>query len=58
MNDVPYKVLLPPYIKEALHTNSREEVKEMVLEYMKRYPNYQVIRLKNGFIECSHKGLL
>jgi hypothetical protein len=58
MNDVPYKVLLPPYIKEALHTKSREEVKGMVLEYMKRYKDYQVIRVRNGFIECSRKGHL
>lgn len=50
---VPYKVLLPAWIwKKGL---SKEDLKERVLEYMERYPNYYVKGIKNGKAICERK---
>lgn len=49
----PYKVLLPEWIwKEA---KDKEHFKELVLQYMERYPHYQVIKVQDKFAICVRK---
>ena len=53
MMQVPYRVLLPQWIwEEARNT---EEFKRLVLEYMKRYPEYKVLRVKGMYAICERK---
>ncbi|EIJ79161.1 hypothetical protein PB1_16429 [Bacillus methanolicus PB1] len=48
-----YKVLLPEWIwKEA---KTKEEVKRLVLQYMRHYPHYVVKKVKDGFAVCERK---
>lgn len=54
MSDVPYKVLLPRWIWEQ--AQSKEQFRQLVVEYMQRYPHYQVIGIKDGFAICKRKG--
>ncbi|WP_191992108.1 hypothetical protein [Peribacillus tepidiphilus] len=52
-NEAYHKVLLPEWIwKEA---KSKEEVKKLVLQYMRRYPHYAVKKVKDGFAVCIRK---
>ena len=46
------KVLLPPRIfKEA--GDDKNELKRLILDYMARYPNYRIKKVKDGFAECE-----
>ena len=52
MSNFEYKtnVLLPSWIfKEA---RDKEHLKQLILEYMVRYPDYQIKSVKNGFAIC------
>ena len=46
------KVLLPPRIfKEA--GGDKDELKRLIVDYMARYPNYRIKKVKDGFAECE-----
>jgi hypothetical protein len=45
------KVLLPAWIFEQ--AQDKEHLKKLVLNYMKRYPEYTVKRVNNQFAECE-----
>lgn len=52
-NQTPYKVLLPERIlKEVNHI---DHFKKLVLDYMRRYPHYAVIRVEKGFAVCARR---
>lgn len=53
MKQVPYRVLLPGWIREK--ARDKEEFKRLVLEYMKRYPDYRVKKVVGEFAICEHK---
>lgn len=53
MNQVPYRVLLPEWIWEKARNN--EEIKEFVLEYMKRYPHLRVRKVSGKYAICEPK---
>jgi hypothetical protein len=55
MIDGLYKtnVLLPAWIWEK--ATGQEHLKQLVLQYMQRYPDYSVIAVKNGFAICARK---
>jgi len=53
MNQVPYRVLLPSRIWEEAH--DKKEFLQLVLDYMKRYPDYKVIKIENRFAICERK---
>ncbi|GLC88668.1 hypothetical protein [Lysinibacillus piscis] len=55
MNNVPHKVLLPRWIFEQAE-GDRDEIKRLVLEYMKRYPNYRIIQVNGSFAVCERLG--
>lgn len=44
-------VLLPAKIFEQAKDN--EDLKKLVLDYMRRYPDYTVKKIKNGFAVCD-----
>lgn len=51
--NVPSKVLLPESIfNQAKDT---EQLKQLVLQYMKRYPDYRVTKIKDGFAICERR---
>jgi hypothetical protein len=50
MND-QYRVLLPKWIWEK--ATSKEEAKRFVKDYMKHYPHYRVVAVKDGFAICQ-----
>ncbi|KYD03472.1 hypothetical protein B4102_3390 [Heyndrickxia sporothermodurans] len=52
--DVPYKVLLPPWIWEE--AKDQQHLKKLVLQYMRHYSNYSVKSIKDGFAICERKG--
>lgn len=53
MYNVPHKVLLPAWIfEQAKDTN---ELRSLVLEYMKRYPDYQIIKISGSFAVCERE---
>lgn len=52
-NKVPYKVLLPPWIWEE--AQNEKHFKELVLDYMKRYPHYKVIKVEGRFAVCERR---
>lgn len=52
MNNVPYKVLLPHWIFEQAQGN-QDEIKRLVRAYMRRYPNYQIIKVSGSFAVCE-----
>jgi len=57
MNNVPTKVLLPAWIFKQAKDN--DEIKRLVLDYMKRYPNYRIVKVSGSFAVCErHDGLL
>ncbi|MFK5708638.1 hypothetical protein [Lysinibacillus boronitolerans] len=57
MNNVPTKVLLPAWIFEQVKDN--DEIKRLVLDYMRRYPNYRIVKVSGSFAVCErHDGLL
>ncbi|UII58099.1 hypothetical protein LS684_20975 (plasmid) [Cytobacillus spongiae] len=46
-----YRVLLPKWIwKQAAN---KEEAKQFIMDYMKHYPHYRVVAVKNGFAICQ-----
>lgn len=48
------KVVLPELIfREA---QNQEQLKQLVLEYMSRYPNYTVKSIKDKMAICERKG--
>jgi len=53
MKQVPYRVLLPKWIREE--ARDKEEFKRLVLEYMKRYPEYRVKKVVGDFAICERK---
>lgn len=46
-----YPVLLP--IRILKHENDKTLFKKLVLDYMRRYPHYDVKFIKNGFAVCE-----
>jgi hypothetical protein len=46
------KVVLPVWIFEQAQGNT-DEIKRLVLEYMKRYDGYRVIKVSKGFAVCE-----
>lgn len=46
------KVVLPAWIFEQAQGNN-DEIKRLVLEYMKRYEGYRVIKVSEGFAICE-----
>lgn len=45
-------VLLPPRIfKEA--GDDKAELKRLIVNYMTRYPNYRILKVKDGFAVCE-----
>ncbi|WP_231594053.1 hypothetical protein [Cytobacillus firmus] len=46
-------VLLPAWIWEE--ARGKEHLKMLVLEYMRRYPDYKVKGVKNGFAVCERR---
>lgn len=57
MNNVPTKVLLPAWIFEQAKDN--DEIRRLVLDYMRRYPNYRVLKVSNSLAICERQdGLL
>ncbi|UYL94191.1 hypothetical protein PK52_gp42 [Geobacillus phage vB_GthS_PK5.2] len=54
LNNPPtYKVLLPRWIWEE--AKDEEHFKQLVREYMRRYPELTVKRVTNGFAICIKK---
>ncbi len=54
LNNPPtYKVLLPRWIWEE--AKDKEHFKQLVREYMRRYPELTVKRVTNGFAICIKK---
>lgn len=53
MYNVPHKVLLPAWIFEQ--AKDRNELRSLVLEYMKRYPDYQMIKISGSFAICERE---
>jgi len=55
LNEQPtYKILLPKWIWEE--AKDKEHFKQLVLQYMRRYPHYIVKSVKDGFVICVKKG--
>ncbi|MFF2797085.1 hypothetical protein [Lysinibacillus xylanilyticus] len=52
MSNVNHKVLLPAWIFEQARGNN-DEIKRLVLQYMERYPNYQIIKVSGSFAVCE-----
>ena len=46
------KVVLPVWIFEQAQGNT-DEIKRLVLEYMKRYEGYRVLKVSKGFAICE-----
>lgn len=46
------KVVLPVWIFEQAQGNT-EEIKRLVLEYMKRYEGYRVVKVSKGLAICE-----
>lgn len=53
MKQVPYKVLLPARIWER--AQNKEHLKELVLNYMRRYPDYSIKKVKGRFAICERR---
>jgi hypothetical protein len=47
------KVLLPAWIWEE--ASDKEHLKKLVLQYMRRYPDYAVKAVKDGFAVCERR---
>ncbi|AVK96695.1 hypothetical protein FCT18_21085 [Lysinibacillus sphaericus] len=50
-SNVPHKVLLPAWIFQQAKDN--DQIKRLVLQYMIRYPNYRIIKIKGSFAVCE-----
>lgn len=46
------KVLLPASIFEQAE-GDKQELKRLIVQYMERYPNYRIKKVKDGFAECE-----
>lgn len=47
------KVVLPEWLSKQAGDN-KEELKQLIVKYMsKNYPNYKIIKVKNGFAICE-----
>ncbi|MEH7342724.1 hypothetical protein V7122_02370 [Bacillus sp. JJ1532] len=46
-------VLLPAWIFEQ--AKDKDHLKKLVLEYMKKYPDYTIKSIKNGMAVCTKK---
>ncbi|MEK3887754.1 hypothetical protein [Bacillus sp. FSL K6-3431] len=44
-------VLLPAWIWEK--AQDKAQLKQLVLDYMSRYPDYEVLKIKNRFAICK-----
>lgn len=53
-NQVSTRVLLPKRLWEQ--ARDQEHLKQLILEYMVRYPDYQIKSVKNGFAICERRG--
>ena len=53
IDETPYKVLLPRWIWEE--AQSKEHFKQLVLEYMQRYPHYKVKSVQGKFAICERR---
>ncbi|WP_313469869.1 hypothetical protein [Lysinibacillus sp.] len=51
MNNVPTKVLLPAWIFGQAKDN--DEIRRLVLDYMRRYPNYRIVKVSGSFAVCE-----
>ena len=51
--NVDHNVLLPAWVFEQ--AEDKQHLKQLVLEYMQRYPDYRVKALKGGFAVCERK---
>lgn len=49
--NIQYKVLLPGWIFDQ--AEDKNHLKQLVLNYMARYPNYIVKSVKDGFAICE-----
>jgi len=57
MNNVPSRVLLPAWIFQE--AKDKDEIISLVLDYMRRYPNYRVMKVSGSFAVCEREqGLL
>ena len=45
------KVVLPEWIFEQ--TKDKNELKRLIVDYMKRYPGYKILKVKGGFAICE-----
>lgn len=44
------RVLLPAHIFEQ--AKDKQELQQSIVRYMKRYPKYSILRVKDGFAIC------
>ncbi|WP_370225256.1 hypothetical protein [Cytobacillus sp.] len=51
MNDNQTWIVLPKKLFER--AENKEHFKQLVLDYMKRYPDYSVKMIKNGMARCN-----
>jgi hypothetical protein len=52
-NRVPYKVLLPEWIWEE--AKDKEDLKKLVLQYMRKYPHYSIKKIKGSLAICERR---
>jgi hypothetical protein len=52
-NNFETNVLMPVWIYEQ--AEDKEHFKKLVLQYMRRYPDYTVKAIRNGFAVCERK---
>lgn len=52
-NEVNYRVLLPKSFWEQ--AQNEEELKKLIVNYMRHYPNYRIKSVKDGFAICEKK---
>lgn len=50
--NVPNRVLLPQWIFDQAQGN-KDELRRLVLQYMRRYPNYKIIKVSGSFAVCE-----
>ena len=46
------KVVLPEWIFHQAD-DDKQELKRLIVEYMKRYPGYKILKVKDGFAICE-----
>lgn len=52
-SETPTKVLLPAWIWEE--AQNKDHLKQLVLNYMSRYPDYSIKKVKKPFAICVRK---